>query len=293
MRPVCYELCQKQNILVAAVSFMVMTQIKNAGCLFIHYLKTIPMAKQRSIIKLEGTIGDITFFKSKDGYIAREKTSISKDRIQNDPAFQRTRENGAEFGRAGKAGKVLRGAFRTVLQDVSDNRMISRLTKEMMRVVQADTVNSRGMRNVIDGEAELLEGFEFNEGGKLGSSLFAPFTATLNRVTGEATVTVPSFIPLNMIVAPGGTTHYQFMSAGAEINFETETYTTKYAFSGVELWNDDTTTAANLSSTLTPNSTLPLFLVFGIKFFQEVNGTLYALRNGTFNALQMAKVLGV
>jgi hypothetical protein len=61
----------------------------------------------------------------------------------------------------------------------------------------------------------------------------------------------------------------------------------------VELWNDDTTTAANLSSTLTPNSTMPLFLVFGIKFFQEVNGTLYALRNGTFNALQVVKVLGI
>jgi hypothetical protein len=83
------------------------------------------------------------------------------------------------------------------------------------------------------------------------------------------------------------------MSAGAEINFETETYITKYAFSGVELWNDDSTIAANLSSTLTPNSTQPLFLVFGIKFFQEVNGTLYSLRNNSFNALQMTKVLGL
>jgi hypothetical protein len=78
--------------------------------------------------------------------------------------------------------------------------MISRLTKEMMRVLQADTINARGMRNVIDGEAELLEGFEFNEAGKLGSSLFAPFTVSLDRVTGVASVTVPSFIPINMIL---------------------------------------------------------------------------------------------
>ena len=31
------------------------------------------MARQKGIIKLKGTIGDITFYKSKDGYIAREK----------------------------------------------------------------------------------------------------------------------------------------------------------------------------------------------------------------------------
>jgi hypothetical protein len=61
----------------------------------------------------------------------------------------------------------------------------------------------------------------------------------------------------------------------------------------VELWNDDSTTAVNLTANLDPNSTHPLFLVFGIQFFQEVNGTLYALRNGTFNALQMVKVLGL
>ena len=65
------------------------------------------MARQRSIIKLDGTIGGITFYKSKDGYLAREKGGISAERIANDPAFERTRENGSEFGRAGKAGKVL------------------------------------------------------------------------------------------------------------------------------------------------------------------------------------------
>jgi hypothetical protein len=70
------------------------------------------MARQRGIIKLDGTIGDITFYKSKDGFLAREKGGVPADRIANDPAFQRTRENGAEFGRAGKAGKTLRTAIR-------------------------------------------------------------------------------------------------------------------------------------------------------------------------------------
>ena len=120
------------------------------------------MARQRSIIKLDGTIGGITFYKSKDGYLAREKGGISAERIANDPAFQRTRENGAEFGRAGKAGKVLRNSIRQLLQNVNDSRMVSRLTKEMVKVIQMDATNPRGQRNVIDGEAELLIGFDLS-----------------------------------------------------------------------------------------------------------------------------------
>src|SRR6478735_12210622 len=110
------------------------------------------MARQKGIIKLKGTIGDITFYKTKDGHLAREKGGIEASRIANDPAFQRTRENGAEFGRAGKAGKTLRLALRTLLLNASDSRMVSRLTQTMVKVIQADSTNDRGMRNVIDGE---------------------------------------------------------------------------------------------------------------------------------------------
>ena len=60
------------------------------------------MAKQKGIIKLDGTIGGITFYKSQDGYLAREKGGVPAEKIANDPAFQRTRENGEEFGLAVK-----------------------------------------------------------------------------------------------------------------------------------------------------------------------------------------------
>jgi hypothetical protein len=55
---------------------------------------------------LKGTIGDITFYKIKDGHLARKKGGIDASRIASDLAFQRTRENGSEFGRAGKQGKL-------------------------------------------------------------------------------------------------------------------------------------------------------------------------------------------
>lgn len=250
------------------------------------------MAQQKGIIKLDGTIGGITFYKSQDGYLAREKGGVSGDRIANDPAFQRTRENGEEFGRAGKAGKLLRTAFRALLQNTADSRMVSRMTADFMKVIQADATNDRGLRNVIDGEAELLEGFEFNIKGKLGTSIYAPFTASINRTTGALEVTMPSYVPVNMVAAPGGSTHYKLISAGAEVDFEAETFVSDTSESAVLAWDAAATTALTLTNNVTAASTKPLFLVLGIEFYQQVNGSMYSLKNGAYNALALVKVSG-
>ena len=251
------------------------------------------MAKQKGIIKLEGTIGDITFYKSQDGFLAKGKGGISADRIANDPNFQRTRENGSEFGRAGKAGKVLRNSIRALLQNASDRLVVSRLTTEMVKVIQEDLTNPRGERNVIDGEAELLEGFEFNINGKLGTTLYAPFTGTIDRVAGTLTANLPAFVPSNMIAAPGGTTHFKIISAGAEIDFENESFVVDTQETAVLPWDNVATAVINLVNAVTANSTHPLFLALGISFYQQVNGQMYPLKNGAFNALSLVKVSGL
>ena len=251
------------------------------------------MAKQKGIIKLKGTLGDITFYKTQDGFLAREKGGIDGNRIANDAAFQRTRENGAEFGTAGKAGKILRLAIRALLQNAADNRMVGRLTREMVKVVKADITNPRGQRNVIDGEAELLEGFDFNIRGKLGTTVFATYNAKINRDTGAMTVSISSFVPLNMIAAPSGTTHYKIISAGAEIDFEAETFVEAHSETAILPWDAVATVAINQVNAVTPNSTKPLFLALGVEFYQEVNGQMYALKNGSYNPLALVQVSGL
>ena len=251
------------------------------------------MARQKGIIKLKGTIGDITFYKTKDGHLAREKGGIDASRIASDPAFQRTRENGSEFGRAGKAGKTLRTALRTLLLNSADSRMVSRLTQSMVKVIQADLTNERGLRNVIDGEAELLVGFEFNIGGKLGTTLFVPFVGGINRATGAITVDLDSFIPANMIAAPSGTTHFKIISAGAEIDFEAEVFVTTTSETAILPWDMTPTVAISHANAVTPNSTKPLFLALGVAFYQEVNGRMYPLKNGSYNPLALVQVSGL
>jgi hypothetical protein len=79
----------------------------------------------------------------------------------------------------------------------------------MMQVIHEDTVNPRGLRNVIDGEALFLEGFECNINGRLSTTIYAPYTVTVNRATGAVAADIPSFIPAEMIAAPAGTTHFK------------------------------------------------------------------------------------
>ena len=248
------------------------------------------MAKQTGIIKLKGTIGGISFYKTSDGHLAREKGGVDKSRIQNDPAFQRTRENGSEFGRAGKGGKVLRSAIRVLLLNAKDKRVVSRLTKDLVAVTKTDTTNERGLRTLQDGNLNLLENFEFNLNGKLGATLFATYTKAFDRVSGEATLDIAAFAPTIRIAAPAGTTHFKVAMGVAELDFENEVSLFENDETAVLPYDSANTTPIALTATITANSILPVVQVLGIEFYQEVNGQMYPLKNGTYNALSIVIV---
>lgn len=248
------------------------------------------MAKQKSIIKLEGTIGDITFFKSGDGYMAREATSVSADKIANDPSYQRTRENMSEFSRAGKAGKTLRDAVRVLLKNAKDSRVTSRLTKQMMSVLMGDTKSARGQRTVVNGDITLLQGFDFNIEARLSTMFFAKYSATIDRAAGTATIAIPGSKAEDDIELPAGATHYSLVTLAAEVDFEAEKSVTASQQSDFILCSNAVQPDLNLVNNVTPNSKNHIFLLFGIQFSQLVNGQQYPLKNGSFNSLSIVKV---
>jgi len=251
------------------------------------------MPKQLGIVKFKGTMGGMTFYKTQDGHLVKEKSSISAEKIANDPAFARTRENGSEFGRAGTAGKILRTALRPLLANVADARVASRLTSDMVKVIQADATSTRGLRNVLDGELELLTGFDFNTSGKLKTVLYLSYTPSIDRVTGIAEVQIPAFVPAIGVSAPQGATHMKIISGAAAIDFETGDFELDSNESAVLAVGNQNQAAITLTNNLTPNSTKPLFLVLGIEFYQDTNGIKYPLNNGGYNALGLVKIDGV
>ena len=249
------------------------------------------MARQDGLIQLTGSVGNLSFYKTQDGYLVRKKGAISGDRVKSDPAFARTRENATEFARAGRAGKLLRTAFRPLLQSHSDNRVTSRLAGAMVKVIKADAINSRGERNVVDGNTALLEGFEFNQNASLKTTFAPPIGAAIDRPTGNMVVSVPAFSPAEMISAPDGATHFRLKASGAAIDFEGNIWSVAIAESADLSLGNKMLEPLQLSLTIASASEHPLFLIFGIEFLQLTkSGSRHPLNNGAFNAMAIAKV---
>jgi hypothetical protein len=249
------------------------------------------MAKQSGIIKLKGTIGGVTFYRSQDGHLAREKGGVDGDRIAKDDAFIRTRENGSEFGASASAGKLLRDALRSMLMTASDNRVTARLTKVMSDIKNLDTINVRGERTVgtaiMDPAAKaLLDGFDFNIKAILGSILFKPYS--VNTATGE--ISINSLVPLNDIRFPSGSTHINLKGAWAKVDFAAGTYDVQQS-SSVNLAVNGTSTNVLLSPAAVPSGSGTDLFLLQIEFFQEVNGLQYSMKNGSYNALNIVDIL--
>jgi hypothetical protein len=248
------------------------------------------MAKLTGIVKLEGTIDDLTFVRTKDGYQAKRKTFMKGDKIKTDPQFERTRENMAEFTQATKAGKVLRQAMRSLIKVAKDRKVTGRVMARMMQALKVDIGNLRGQRTVTGGDLTLLERLEFNIEAPLPQTVKVQYNGTIDRVTGINQVQVPAMTPLSDIAAPPGTSHYKLVAAVAAIDFEAGTYIYDQREAAILPWTAAPTPALTLSPTIAANSTLPLFLVLGVQFYTEHAGNYYPLKDSSNNALAILRV---
>ena len=245
------------------------------------------MGKLDSTITLTGSVGNLSFYKTQDGYIVRRKYGPSARRIKTDPAYARTRENNAEFARAGKATRLMRQAFAPLLPSMSDNRVSGRLTREFLRVIKSDARNPGGERNVSHGNNALLEGFEFNVHGSLSNSLRAAFTASVD--SGNASINVAEFNSSKSVFAAEGATHFRLRSAAAVINFIENSWQATTADSEALPLESTLVPALHLEHKLAPGPD-PVFLVLGIEFLKAVNGTFGPLQNASHNGMAIVKV---
>jgi len=249
------------------------------------------MARQKGIIKLTGKIGDLSFYKSKDGYLAREKGGVDGDRIKKDPAFARTRENGSEFGLAATSGKTLRDAFRPLMMRAADNRITSRLTRLMSDIRKLDTTSDRGKRSVgvaIQNQPakDMLKGFNFNNRSMLNAILYRPIA--LDTSTGE--ITIEDLIPVNHIAAPANSTHVSFTAAWGNVNFADGVSELSLS-SATNLALDSTMSTVTVTPSGVPTGTGTDVFILLVEFFQEVNGSQYSLNDGGYNALNIVDVV--
>ena len=248
------------------------------------------MAKQNSLIKIEGTIENLTFYKSANGHFVRTKGGVSKNRIMNDPAFVRTRENGTEFSSIAGSGKLLRTALGSMLFTAKDSRLTSRLVKVLAQVKNMDSSSVRGERNVAIGLTDamgksLLTGFDFNARASLGSVLNT--SMSVDMATGE--INIATFNPMEQMQSVRAATHFSLQSGFLNVDFETGAYELTQSLEVVFPLVQGVVTPV-LTPTSVPAGTGVKMVVLLIEFFQKVNGEHYLLNNGAFNVLHLVAV---
>ena len=248
------------------------------------------MAIQKSILKLEGSLDGMTFYKTKDGHMVRAKGGIPKERILNDPKFARTRENMTEFKHCAQAGQTLRKGVRNLLKRAKDGKVSVRITKLMHELKRRDTTSPRGERKVWIALEEsvnrqLFTGLEFNKQSPLHSMFYADFS--IDEATD--TLDITAFKPDADVEISPDATHISITFAKADIGFETGR--TQLALSEtLNLPVNSPETAVILSAPLGVVEGIGMYCIL-VEFFQEVNGMQYSLHNGTYNMLSIVKVL--
>lgn len=263
------------------------------------------MSKQKGLIKLVGNIGGVSFYTSEGEYLARMAGGPTKERIQSDPNFVRTRENNIEFGGAAKVGKALRTALSGVLQTMAGSRLTSQLTK-LFKAINLKGTGTRGERPIVlSANKEMLSGLNLDKKLSLTSVFSAPYTVTANVDRNEVVFSIPAFTPANFIVAPTGATHFKIVSAiGLVSDYSYNNDSKEYepdipeensigvVVGGTVRSLSANSTAQTLTATvpdgIIPDPAISVVACLGIEFYQQVDGTDYILAQG--NTMKVVNV---
>lgn len=263
------------------------------------------MSKQKGLIKLVGTIGGVTFYNSDGEYLARMAGGPTKERIQNDPNFVRTRENNREFGGAAKVGKAFRTALSGVLQTMAGRRLTGQLTK-LFKSINLKGIGVRGKRPfTLTANKNMISGLDMDKKLSLTTIFSAPFTVAITADRAKVTFSIPAFVPGNLIDAPSGATHFKIVSAvGLVSNYQFNDETSNYEPEvpeedalGVVVGStvrslDSNSNAISLAVTvpngIVPDDAVSVIACLGIEFYQSVGGVDYILAQG--NTMKVTNV---
>jgi len=250
------------------------------------------MAIQKGPIKLEGNVGDLTFYKQNNRYQVKQRKGHSSKRLAVDPKFARSRENTSEFGHASHMAKCIRKAIRMALGELHelfhDSSLVNRLTKRVTSTVKADIKSNRGARCLQAENLPLLTGFSLNDQAALKDVFFIPLEPRYDRLNGTLSINIPDFDPSTAMDLPTDTNFVQFHTFAMMLDIETEDINTEITQS-IMLPSCKRVERLSLSLQL-PLQELPILLFFGVSFYGKLAGYPVPLVQPLRNAMDVIKV---
>ena len=142
------------------------------------------------------SLGDCSMYTRRDSnkLVIRSKGGPSNEKIKNDPAFEKTRNQNSEFGGCSKAAKMMRDAIGTV-GHLADVNLHAQATK-LISAIRALDNNPKGKRSIIFSRGkQLIEGFNINKATSFDSVITSPIGFSINRNEHSAVLELPGITP--------------------------------------------------------------------------------------------------
>ena len=235
------------------------------------------MAKVKSIVRLQGTIGDLNFYLRKGVPLVRTAGGgFNGDAIKTKASMVRVRENGNEFKGCMEAVQFFKQGLQPFLCTFKDGTLHQRLVSLFTKIKNEDLVAVRGSRTVFGGlqttaGQELLKNYLFSSGSRLEGVLQQK--ALFDWTSGFS---LPDFDG-GRVSFPGGATHLALRVGYLSLDFAN--YASSFsATDTVYLTPMDAGTIFIPTPILTAAAGIQVGVVFA-QFVQEVNGQFYPLKN--------------
>ncbi len=180
------------------------------------------MPKQSGPIPIEGTLGDLVFYKTIHGHLVRRKGSLDKSRVASDPAFEGSRAASSEFGRAAAASGLIRNAIKKFCPYAGDGQTHARLSKVFGNIIREDKTHPAGQRQVTAGNIAPLKSFEWVINHPLNRSFWAQCGGSMTP-EGTLTLTMPGFTPKRDLGWPANATHAELTLVCLSVDFPNQT----------------------------------------------------------------------
>lgn len=243
------------------------------------------MARQTGVVKISGTLGDISFYKTRWGYFARSKSSLSGKRVKREKNFARTMENAREFTSAIQSGKILRDAIRHLLKGASDSYLSARMNGLFSGIQKTDVVSQRGKRHAAvalqhaEGKV-LLKGFEFNR-----DCFLIQLIRKRPEISGDE-ITIYGLNLLRDISWPKGASGAELKACITDIDFGHKKFI-RYNTNTVYLVRGAGTTDITMTAGVLPTPSSNRLYILRCSFFHEKNGVKYFLKDKKYNCLHI------
>jgi hypothetical protein len=237
------------------------------------------MAKQNSIIRLSGRLGNQVYYYRKDKknrkqYLVRRAPETVKQSTA-------TKRAATDFGIASKSSALIRNALHEYTQHCYDNTLHYRLNSIMGKILRAD-----GRRLLTAANMQSLKNFQFNKVSSIDQLLKVTPVIEKND-QDDLTISFPGAFCHNNH-ALRNTTHLSIKAIGLSVNFTK--HTTQQALSeAVIIKIAETHSPVTLQ--LNKNSRNITLILLEVQSFYEVNGHLLPSQNKTAYALDVIAIM--